>query len=694
MISYRLCVGALVLWILVLSMCTTKCALDIVPVYDSSDTRVHILPSSDPSKSHVQTDGDFVEVAVPLKTFSRTKRVKRTSLFDRIIEYVRDGLHSWTSKVFSRRTPEKLYRKALVKSDINDIRVFKNPEEYQDNSHWFDRSLKNPSLSRKLMRLLNSLDEKDVCGKQLLKGHSIQPRITGGLRAKFGEWPWQISLRLRVGNHFRHQCGATLLSKYFAVTAAHCVYNIPTHLFKARLGEFDFASEGEDLGHFEVPLSAVIIHPNFDYPSLRNDVALVRFRKPITFQEHVLPICLPRPNEDFTSQTAFATGWGRMYEDGPTSNILLKTKVPILNKKQCEKMLWQNSAVKRRVSDVFLCAGRPEGGVDACEGDSGGPLAVKRNDDRWVLAGITSSGRGPGCGKPNKPGFYTRITKYRDWIKICGRQFFKNVNALLPRIVGGAESDFGAWPWQVSLRRVNPFRTRHICGSSLIARNYAITAAHCVHGKRAKELLLTLGDHDLKNNWEPLKSQDRQVQSVLAHPGFVPSTFENDLALLRFSPPVRYARNIIPVCLPVNDDDHSDEAAIITGWGRMRDGGIMSTVLREASVNVMSNRECRNIYSRSPLRHLVNITDGYLCAGIMEGGIDACDGDSGGPLVVQRKDKRWVLVGITSSGFGCAQPNTPAFYTRVSHYRKWIKDTVTREEIRQVLLKTFPDIPL
>ncbi|XP_066501829.1 ST14 transmembrane serine protease matriptase b isoform X2 [Hoplias malabaricus] len=109
-------------------------------------------------------------------------------------------------------------------------------------------------------------------------------------------------------------------------------------------------------------------------------------------------------------QEVWITGWGKTREYGSLASVLQKAEVRIINDTVC------NQLMNNEVTPHMICAGVLAGGVDACQGDSGGPLSSLDPDSgRLFLAGLVSWG--DGCGRKNKPGVYTRVTKYRSWIR-------------------------------------------------------------------------------------------------------------------------------------------------------------------------------------------------------------------------------------------------------------------------------------
>lgn len=54
--------------------------------------------------------------------------------------------------------------------------------------------------------------------------------------------------------------------------------------------------------------------------------------------------------------------------------------------------------------------------------------------------------------------------------------------------------------------------------------------------------------------------------------------------------------------------------------------------------------------------------------------------DSGGPLMVNANEdnKKSVVIGLVSTGIGCARPYLPGIYTRVSEYIPWIREVIEK----------------
>lgn len=165
----------------------------------------------------------------------------------------------------------------------------------------------------------------------------------------------------------------------------------------------------------QVMADTVIVHPDYDSKTLENDLALIKLKTPVPYRDDIRPICLPHFKEDFTGMDGYATGWGLTdFDKRQLPDTLQVVKLPIISNKRCRSM-YKRGGHEKIITDMDLCAGYAKGGMDACEGDSGGPLITQRRGERrWVLAGIVSNG--VKCGEPFLPGVYTKVAEFLPWI--------------------------------------------------------------------------------------------------------------------------------------------------------------------------------------------------------------------------------------------------------------------------------------
>uniref|UniRef100_A0AAR2LLU3 Suppressor of tumorigenicity 14 protein homolog n=1 Tax=Pygocentrus nattereri TaxID=42514 RepID=A0AAR2LLU3_PYGNA len=241
----------------------------------------------------------------------------------------------------------------------------------------------------------------------------ISSRIVGGEESSEGEWPWQVSLHMKGQGHV---CGASVISNLWLVTAAHCVQDTEKFIRYSQPDQWEAYLGLHTQGKtstltVQKSVKQIISHPEYDPKTYDNDIALMELDSPVNFNQNIWPICLPAATHEFPAgQVVWITGWGATREGGSLASVLQKAEVRIINNTVCSQLM------NDEVTPHMICAGVLAGEVDACQGDSGGPMSsVDPNSGRLFLAGVVSWG--DGCGRKNRPGVYTRVTKYRSWIR-------------------------------------------------------------------------------------------------------------------------------------------------------------------------------------------------------------------------------------------------------------------------------------
>ena len=198
---------------------------------------------------------------------------------------------------------------------------------------------------------------------------------------------------------------------------------------------------------------------------------------------------------------------------------------------------------------------------------------------------------------------------------------------------------------------------------------WVMTAAHCVYRRNPRSLMTIIGDHNTKDR--DGDEQEIRVCRIHTHPEYRRADY--DIALLKLCKPVKKNKFVKKIDLPpANFELKEKEKLAVAGWGLTKERGKTSRVLRVVKVDNIDMELCKKAYEG-----LINTNDHKICAGIWEyGGKDSCQGDSGGPLWHKKGNGKIELVGIVSSGRGCARPYYPGLYTKVSAFKGWMNKII------------------
>ncbi|XP_033225818.1 venom serine protease 34-like [Belonocnema kinseyi] len=231
-------------------------------------------------------------------------------------------------------------------------------------------------------------------------------RIVGGENTGVNEFPMMAGLVDAI--LVRVFCGAVIISNRYVLSAAHCVANKQAQELGVLIGDHD-VSAGIDANATLLRVAGFVVHPSYVINKRNSnfDIAVIAVVGSIKFTNEIGPACLPfhHNRDSFSGAVVEILGWGTTEFAGPTSNILQKAKVSVINLSKCL------NTFPNLVDSQMCTLGQ---GTDACQFDSGGPVLWENpTSGRLVSVGIISYGIA--CGTKN-PSVNTRVGAFVDWI--------------------------------------------------------------------------------------------------------------------------------------------------------------------------------------------------------------------------------------------------------------------------------------
>ncbi|XP_059051607.1 trypsin, alkaline A-like [Achroia grisella] len=238
-------------------------------------------------------------------------------------------------------------------------------------------------------------------------------RVVGGAPTTIDKYPILAQLLLDTwGNQtYEQHCAGVILTSRHVISTAHCFQNneqsskdyTQPRYWKIRVG-----STYRSRGGIIHSIKTIIPHHAFDKYFYTNDIAVLVVSKSFVFGSNIRQGTVIRHGVEVKPNSICTLlGWGSKQVDGPRLEQLQHASLYVIDQKVCAS---RYGTIKAVIADTMMCAGELNvAGVDACFGDSGGPLIYK-----GLVVGLVSFGYS--CGHHYYPGVYTKISRYTDWI--------------------------------------------------------------------------------------------------------------------------------------------------------------------------------------------------------------------------------------------------------------------------------------
>ncbi|XP_065366140.1 lectizyme-like [Calliphora vicina] len=216
-------------------------------------------------------------------------------------------------------------------------------------------------------------------------------------------------------------------------------------------------------------------------------------------------------------------------------------------------------------------------------------------------------------------------------------------------------------PYIVSLRA--SANHSHSCGGTIIAKDWILTAAHCIRNPIGISVVAGLHERTILDE----KSQSRVVDWGKIHEKYTGGVGPYDIAILHLSEPLQYNQYVQPASLPAVEEIHSGKVHLY-GWGLTKADNVGAKILQTVETEILEYNACKATLTENAPIHETN-----LCSHTLNTSIAACSNDSGGPLVIEHEGAPSELVGIVSWGYiPCGLAKLPSIYVRVSAFIDWV----------------------